>query len=63
MGAVNLAMALYAGGSCPDLALTVITCNANAVQGMQLDPFIWASGLEPNALHYVRVWPEANVAN
>ena len=65
VSATNLAMALYSGGTCPGPApaLAAVTCNADLVAGTNQDPFISASGLTPNTVYYIRVWPEANVAN
>lgn len=63
VSASNLAMSVYSvSGACPTPTLTHITCNADIAGGV-FDPFISLSGLTPNALHYIRIWPEGNAGN
>ncbi|MEZ4740276.1 MAG: T9SS type A sorting domain-containing protein [Flavobacteriales bacterium] len=64
VSATNLAMAVYSVSvGCPTPTLNLVTCNADLVPGTVTDPFISMSGLTPNALHYIRIWPEGNATN
>lgn len=64
VSATNLAMALYTvAGACPTPELTAVACNNDLVQGSDLEPYLSVSGLQPFAIHYIRVWPEAHQFN
>lgn len=66
VGATDLAMAVYStSGGCTPANLTEVLggCNGDLIPGVDKSPFVSLSALVPNALYYIRVWPQNNVSN
>ena len=66
INATDLAMTLYTSTTgCVTGGFTEVpgACNGDLIPGVDRSPFISMSGLTPNALYYIRVWPSNNITN